>query len=95
MDVESLVKDENRRIRWLRRTIDLAGIALSCEPLTIDEALDLVNFARRQTLALFPGTEDKFDLIYSPRLARIIAERFGASISDGGGTGSAVRPPRA
>lgn len=93
MDFESLVNDENRRIRRLRRTIDLVGAALSCEPMMIDEALDLVNFARRQTLDLFPGTEDKFDLIYLPRLGRIIAERFGPAISDDGDTGSAVPRP--
>ena len=95
MNYEALLKDEGRRIRRLRRTIDLVGVALSCEPLSIDEALDMVNFARRRTLALFPGTQDKFDLIYAPRLSRIIAERFGSLPSDGGGTASAARPPGA
>ncbi len=79
MDPESLEREENRRIRELRRTIDLVGVALCTEPLTVDDALDLVNFARRRTLELFPGTEDTFELIYAPRLARIIRERFGAS----------------
>ena len=74
MDYESLIKDENRRIRRLRRTIDLVGVALSCEPLSINEMLDMVNFARRRTLALFPGTEDKFDLIYASRFERLIAQ---------------------
>ncbi|MCD6288176.1 MAG: hypothetical protein J7M12_03585 [Candidatus Hydrogenedentes bacterium] len=90
MNYDFCVNEENRRIRRLRRTIDLVGVALSCEPITIDEALDLVNFARRQTLELFPGTEDKFSLIYAPRLNRIIAERFGGRISSGDGIESAV-----
>jgi len=73
---ETDVQDENRRIRRLCRTIDLICTALYNDTLTVDEALDMVNFARRRTVELFPGTEDVFDLIYAPRLARIVAERF-------------------
>ena len=73
---DTLVCEENRRIRRLRRTIDLVCAALYSEPLTVDDALDLMNFARRKTIELFPDKEAVFDLIYSPRLARIVAERF-------------------
>ena len=72
-----LVHEENRRIRLLCRTIDLVCTALYSEPLTVDDALDLMNFARRKTIELFPDKESVFNLIYSPRLVRIIAERFG------------------
>jgi len=76
-DYDSLARDETRRVRRLCRTIDLVCTALYTEPLSVDDALDLVNFARRRTLDLFPDKEPVFDLIYGPRLARIIAERFG------------------
>jgi len=76
-EFDTLVHEENRRIRRLRRTIDLVCTALYTEPLTVDDALDLMNFARRRTIELFPDKEDTFDLIYGSRLARIIAERFG------------------
>jgi hypothetical protein len=76
MDYDLLVYEENRRILRLRRTIDLVCAALYSESLTVDDALDLMNFARRKTVELFPDKETVFDLIYSPRLARIVAERF-------------------
>jgi len=76
-DCDTLVHEENRQIRRLRMTIDLVCTALHTEPLTVDDALDLMNFARRKTIELFPDKEGTFDLIYGPRLARIIAERFG------------------
>ena len=75
-DFDTLVCEENRRIRRLCRTIDLVCAALYSESLTVDDALDLMNFARRKTIELFPDKETVFDLIYSPRLARIVAERF-------------------
>ena len=79
-DFDMLVCEEDRRIRRLRRTIDLVCTALYSEPLTVDDALDLMNFARRETIELFPEKEAVFDLIYSPRLARIVAERFAGRI---------------
>jgi len=79
-DFDMLVCEENRLIRRLRRTIDLVCTALYSEPLTVDDALDLINFARRKTIELFPGKEAVFDLIYSPRLTRIVAERFAGQI---------------
>ncbi len=44
--------------------------------LTIDEAAELAAGARRAALAMFPDKELAYDLLYKPRLQRLMAERF-------------------
>ena len=44
--------------------------------MTVEEASELAAGAKRAALAMFPDKELAFDLIYRPRLQRIIHERF-------------------
>jgi hypothetical protein len=44
--------------------------------LSLGEASQMVAATRRLALRLFPGKEHAFDLIYQPRLRRLLAERF-------------------
>ncbi|MGA8159925.1 MAG: hypothetical protein WA374_22195 [Acidobacteriaceae bacterium] len=44
--------------------------------LTIDEASEMVADTRRAALAMFPGKELAFDLIFRPRLQRLMRERY-------------------
>ncbi len=44
--------------------------------LTIEEASQLAAGAKRAALAMFPDKELAFDLIYRPRLQRLLHERF-------------------
>ncbi|MGH9579241.1 MAG: hypothetical protein ACRD3R_17520, partial [Terriglobales bacterium] len=44
--------------------------------LTVDEASELVAGARRAALAMFPGKELAFDILYKPRLQRLLRERY-------------------
>ena len=44
--------------------------------LTIEEASELSANARRAALAMFPGKELAFDILYKPRLQRLMTERF-------------------
>jgi len=44
--------------------------------LTVDEASEMVADTRRAALAMFPGKELAFDLLYKPRLQRLMRERF-------------------
>ncbi|MGH2520552.1 MAG: hypothetical protein ACRDF8_12155 [Chloroflexota bacterium] len=74
---ESLAEDERRRLRRLQLMMQMATAVLAQSELTIEEAADLVAGTRRAALALFPGKELAFDLLYRPRLQRIIQERFG------------------
>jgi hypothetical protein len=44
--------------------------------MTLEEASEMAADARRAALAMFPGKELAYDLIYRPRLQRIMNERF-------------------
>lgn len=40
------------------------------------QALEMIDNCRQAALAMFPGKELAFDLIYKPRLERAFRERF-------------------
>ncbi|HZZ38878.1 MAG TPA: hypothetical protein VFE06_07095 [Acidobacteriaceae bacterium] len=44
--------------------------------LSIDEASEMVADTRRAALAMFPGKDLAFDLLYKPRLQRLMRERY-------------------
>lgn len=46
------------------------------EELTVEEASELVANVKRAVLAMFPGKELAYNLLYRPRLQRILNERF-------------------
>ena len=70
------LKDEERRIRQLRLVVGLTMSAISQTNLSLGEASQMVTATRQFALRLFPGKELAFDLIYQPRLRRLLAERF-------------------
>ena len=71
------VKEENRRIRYLRILTDLIHQQLCVELMTYREAQASVLELRGVAGKMFPGKENVFDLVIAPRLERVIAERFG------------------
>jgi hypothetical protein len=44
--------------------------------LSYDEAAQMIADARRAALAMFPGKELAYDLIWRPRFQRLMRERF-------------------
>jgi len=42
----------------------------------VEEASELAAGAKRAALALFPDKELAYDLLYKPRLQRLMCERF-------------------
>jgi hypothetical protein len=71
------LKDEERRLKQLRLAVGLTMSTISQTNLSLGEASQMVAATRRLALKLFPGKEHAFDLIYQPRLRRLLAERFG------------------
>ena len=59
--------------------IDCTTAVLAQSDISITEAIDLIAKAKRATLALFPGKEDTFDLIYKPRFERLMKSRFNSN----------------
>ena len=71
------IEEENRRLRRLQIMMSMVMSVLSQDPgLTLEEASQLAADTRRAALALFPGKELAFDLLYKPRLQRVLNERF-------------------
>lgn len=74
-DKQALEK-EQRQLRRLTRSMDLAAALLWRVHLSLEEAQDIVNHAKHTALQLFPDKEEAFDLIYAPRFRRILAEKY-------------------
>ena len=68
--------EEDERLRRIRQIVDIACIGLSLGVMTRKGAQDVMADTRRKVLRLAPGDDDKYDLIYAPRLRRI-ARQFG------------------
>ncbi len=71
------IREENRKVRYLRFLVDFSILAILQGGLSPNQALDAMKQARRAACGLFPGKEETFDLIYGPRFRRAIRERFG------------------
>ena len=69
--------DEARKIRRLQVMIGMVMSVIGQDPdLTVEEAAELAAGAKRAALAMFPDKELAFDLLYKPRLQRLMNERF-------------------
>lgn len=73
---QQAVREENRRLRYLRFLVDLALLEIRRGRYTKAQAEKIVENIRSQALQLFPGKELAFELIYRPRFRRVIAETF-------------------
>jgi len=70
------VEDENRRIRRLQIMMNMVMAVISQDDMTLEEASEMAANAKRAALAMFPDKELAYDLIYKPRLQRLMRERF-------------------
>jgi hypothetical protein len=70
-------EDEARKIRRLQMMMSMVMSVIGQDPrLTVEEASELAAGAKRAALAMFPDKELAFDLLYKPRLQRLMRERF-------------------
>ena len=68
---------EQKLIRRLQMMMNLVMQTIAQDgSLTIDEAAQMVADARSAALAMFPGKELAYDLIWRPRFQRLMRERF-------------------
>jgi hypothetical protein len=71
------LREEERRLRSLQMMMNMVMSVIGQDTnLTIDEASEMVADARRAALVMFPGKELAYDLIYKPRLQRLMRERY-------------------
>jgi len=74
---EAEIKEENRKIRFLRFLVDFSLQSIQQDDLSLEEMRKIVENVKRAACNLFPGKGETFELIYRPRFNRAIHERFG------------------
>ena len=71
------IQEESRKIRRLQMVVNMVSQVIAQDStLTIDEASVMVADTRRLALFMFPGKELAFNMLYWPRLQRLMRERF-------------------
>ncbi len=71
------VQQEATKIRRLQIMVSMVMSVISQDPnLTVEEASELVAGTKRAALAMFPDKELAYDILYKPRLQRLMKERF-------------------
>ncbi len=71
------VQQEATKIRRLQFMVSMVMSVISQDPnLTVEEASELVAGTKRAALAMFPDKEFAYDILYKPRLQRLMKERF-------------------
>lgn len=71
------LKEEQRKIRRLQMMMNMVmSVIGQDESLTVDEAAEIVADSRKAALAMFPDKELAYNLIYKPRLQRLMRERY-------------------
>ena len=70
-------EQEARNIRRLQLVISMVmSVIGQDQDLTVEEASELAAGAKRAALAMFPDKELAYDILYKPRLQRLMNERF-------------------
>jgi hypothetical protein len=69
--------EEQKLIRRLQFMMNMVMQVIAQDgSLTVDEAAQMIADSRKAALAMFPGKELAYDLIWRPRFQRLMRERF-------------------
>ncbi|HEX3966776.1 MAG TPA: hypothetical protein VHW70_02310 [Edaphobacter sp.] len=69
--------EEQKLIRRLQMMMNMVmSVITQDSSLTVDDAAQMIADSRRAALAMFPGKELAYDLIWRPRFQRLMRERF-------------------
>jgi|SRR5215469_5066026 len=71
------LQEESRKIRRFQMVMSMVTQVIAQDPtVTVEQASEMVADTRRLALAMFPDKELAFNLIYWPRLQRLMRERY-------------------
>ena len=71
------LQEESRKIRRLQMMVNMVTQVIAQDSsLTVEEASEMVADTRKAALLMFPDKELAFNLIYWPRLQRLMRERY-------------------
>jgi hypothetical protein len=73
---EAAIAEESRRVHRLQLTVRMVMQIISQGDLPFEEASEIVAATRRVALSLFPGKEQTYDLLYQPRLQRLLVQKY-------------------
>jgi hypothetical protein len=77
VQTQAEIEEERRKLRRLQIIMSMVMSVISQDTnLTVEEASELAANSKRAALALFPDKELAYDIIYRPRLQRLMNERF-------------------
>jgi len=69
--------EEQKLIRRLQVMMNMVMQVIAQDAsLTVDDAAQMIADSRKAALAMFPGKELAYDLIWKPRFQRLMRERF-------------------
>ena len=69
--------EEQKLIRRMQMMMNMVMSVIAQDAsLTVDEAAQMIGDSRKAALAMFPGKELAYDLIWKPRFQRLMLERF-------------------
>ena len=66
------LRDEQRRLRYVQFIVDFTSSVIVQGGVSREEAEALVAAAREKILALFPGSEQTYEILYARRFARLV-----------------------
>jgi len=71
------LQEEGRKIRRFQMVMNMVTQVIAQDPtVTVDQASEMVADTRHLALSMFPDKELAFNLIYWPRLQRLMRERY-------------------
>jgi hypothetical protein len=71
------IQEESRKIRRLQMVVNMVYQVIAQDAtLSVEHASEMVADTRRLALGLFPDKELAFNLIFWPRLQRLMRERY-------------------
>lgn len=69
--------EEGRKIRRLQMLVSMVMSVIAQDPdLSVEQASEMVANTKRAALAMFPDKEFAYDILYKPRLQRLMNERY-------------------
>ena len=69
--------EEQKLVRRLQMMMNMVMQVIAQDgTLTVDDASQMIADSRKAALAMFPGKELAYDLIWRPRFQRLMRERF-------------------
>lgn len=76
MPTDEQIKEEDKKIRYLRRMVDFTIILIIQSDMPLEDAARHAAAARDFALKLFPDKGEVFDLVYGQKFRRLLTDKY-------------------